>query len=181
VTRTRCRMLIRYHSNVGSSAQGRGLRHLRILSTPGGVLMEQGRDHGPPLQNVYDTASALPGTNPAPSTSARSGRRTGKMTINRIAKEDVLGGEPCLLHIRLHRGAQVPLPVEVPGVGTDRGRCTVFQPRRMFEISTSRCRCPKPSPRGTPRKACVVGGNRVPVRKPRLVPDPRTIYFHTFL
>lgn len=170
-------MSIRYHSNVVSSARDRGPHHLRTPSTPGGALMEESRGHDRHPRNVYDIASALPGMIPAPSTSVISGRRTDMVITSRTAKEGAPGGEARPLHIRPRRGVQVPLRVEVPGPRADHGRCIVFRRRLMFVISTLRCRCLKPLPRGTaPRKACVVGGSRVLVQKSRLVPNPRTIF-----
>ena len=178
-TRTRYQVSIRYHSSVDSNARDRGPRHLRIPSTLGGAPMEDGRGRGHHLRSVYDIASVLLDTAPAPSTSVRSGRRTGTVTTNRIARGDAFGGEALLLRALSHRGALVPLRVEAPGLGIDHGRCIVFQRQRTFVISTSCYRCPKLLPPGTiPRKAHVVGGNKVPVQKSRLVPNPTTI--HTF-
>ena len=65
--------------------------------------MEEGRGHDHHLQNVYDIASALLDMSPAPSSSAISGRRTGPVTTNRIAKEDALGREARPPHIRPRR------------------------------------------------------------------------------
>ena len=170
-------MSIRYHSNVDSSARNRGPRHLRTPSTPDGVLTEEGRGHDRHPQNGYDIASALLGMNPVPSTSAISGRRTGPVTTNRIAIEDALGREVRPLRIRAHRGVRVPPRVEVPGPGADHGQCIVFRRRRMFVISTLRCQCPSPLPRGTaPRKVCVVDGSKVLVQKSRLVLNSKTVF-----
>jgi len=105
VTRISYRTPIKYHSSVVSSARDRGQRHLRTPSTLGGAPMEEGRGQDPRLQNVYDIVSALPGTTPVPSTSARSGRRTGVVTTNRIARGGALGGKARPLRIRPHRGA----------------------------------------------------------------------------
>jgi len=166
VIRLRYQMRIRYHSSVGNSARDRGPPHPQTLSTLGGAPMEDGRDRDRHLQNVYDTVPVLPGTTPALSTSARSGRRTGMATINRTAKEDVFDGGPRPLCARFHRGVLVPLRVEVLGPGSDRGRCIVFQQQRTSVISTLPCRCLKPH--GTaPRKTHVVDENRAAVQKSR--------------
>lgn len=138
--------------------------------------MEEGRGRGHPLQNGYDIVSALQGTIRAPSTSVRSGRRTGLLTTNRIATEDVLAGGLRPLRTLPHREVSVLLRVEVPGPGTDRGRCIVFRRRLMFVTLILRCRCPKLLPRRTvPPKARVVGETKVPVPKSRLVPNLRII------
>jgi hypothetical protein len=138
--------------------------------------MEEGRGHGRHLQNVYDIASALPGTTPAPSTSVRSGRRTGSVTTNRIAKEDALGGEVRPLCIRPHRGVS-STSSRSSGAG-DRPRTLHRLPTatnvRDIDITLSMS---KTAARGTaPRKARVVDGNRVQVQKSRLVPNQRTIF-----
>ena len=159
-------MSIRYRSSVDSSVQDRGPGHPRIPSTLDGALMEEGRGQGHHLQNVYDIVSVPPGTTLVPSTNVRSGRRTGTVTTNRTAIEDALGGEVHLLSVRSRRGALVLLRVVALGLGTDHGRCTVFQLRLMSVISTLHCRCPKLLPRGTTlRRTHVVGGIRVPVQK----------------
>lgn len=168
-------MLIRYHSSVDLNARDHGPRHPRTPSTLGGAPMEAGRGHGHPPQSGYDIVSALQGTNRAPSPSVRSGRRTGLLTTNRIATEDVLGGGPRLLRTLPHREVSVLLLVEVPGPGTDRGRCIVSRRRLMFVILTLRCRCPKLPRRTVPPKARVVGETKVPVPKSRLVPNLRII------
>ena len=129
--------------------------------------MEDGRGHGLHLQSVYDTASALPGTTPVLLLSARSGRRTGKVTANRIAKEGAFDAGVRPLLVRPRRGVLAPLRVEALELGTDLGRCIVFQRRRMFVILTLRCRCPKPLSHGTPRRAYAVDGNRAAAQKSR--------------
>jgi hypothetical protein len=178
VTQVLHRALTTYHSNVDNSARDRDRRRPRTPSTPVEALMVESHDHGLRPQNVYDIAPVPPGTNPAPSTtSVRSGRRTGMATTSRIVKGDALDEEVRPLCIRPRRGAQVLARVEVPGLGADPGRCIAFRQRRMFVISTLRCRCRKLLPRGTaPQKARVVDGNRALVRKPRLVLNPWTIF-----
>ena len=139
VTRTRYQVSIRYRSSVDNSVQGRGQRHPRIHSTLGGALMEDGRGHGRHLRNVYDIASALPGTTPALLTSVRSGRRTDSVTTNRIAKEDALDEGAHLPRVLPHQGVLVLLRVEALGPGTDHGRCIGFRQRRTFVTSTLHC------------------------------------------
>ena len=139
VTRTRYQVSIRYRSSVDNSVRGRGQRHPRIHSTLGGALMEDGRGHGRHLRNVYDIASALPGTTPALLTSVRSGRRTDSVTTNRIVKEDALDEGAHLPRVLPHQGVLVLLRVEALGQGTDHGRCIGFRQRRTFVTSTLHC------------------------------------------
>ena len=161
-------MSIKYRSNVDSSAQDRGLHHLQIPSTLGGAPTGDGRGHGRHPQSVYDIVLVPPGTTPALLLSVRSGRRTGKVKTNRIAKGDELdaGARPLLAQPR--RGALVPLRAEALRPGTGRERCIVFRQRRMYVISTLHCRCPNPLSRGTTlRKAHAVHENRAPAQKSR--------------
>lgn len=128
--------------------------------------MEGGPGQGRLLQNVYDKVPAPQGTTRVPSTSVRSGRRTGSVIINRIVTEDVLDGEALLLRTLPHREVSVPLQVEALGLGTDHERCTDSRQRRTSVISTFRCRCPRPLPRGTAlRNTRVADGTKVPVQK----------------
>ena len=174
MTRIRYRTPIKYRSSVDPNARDHDLHHQRTPSTLGGAPMGGGRGHDRHPQNGYDIVSALQGTIRAPSTSVRSGRRTGSTTINRTAIEDALDGEVHPLYTLPHREVLVPLRVVAPGLETGPGRCTAFRQRRMSVILTLRCRCLKLLPRGiTPRKACAVDETKAPVRKLRLVPNPR--------